>query len=91
MNAFNWKMTLTATALSLAATGLATTALADARDPAEKAGYEAAVRSASEANANGRAYTPVIEGRNAYVDERPAAPLEPYIRQSIEMNQRSAR
>lgn len=63
MTTFNWKMTLAATVLSLSAAGLVNTALADGRDPAEKAGYDAALRSASEARATGGAGAPVIEGQ----------------------------
>ncbi len=91
MNAFNWKMICTAAVLSLSAAGLVNSALADGRDPAEKAGYDAAVRSASEATANGRAYAPVIEGRNAYVQQPSTMNVEPYIQRQIEQNARSTR
>ncbi|WP_428031439.1 hypothetical protein [Ancylobacter sp.] len=91
MTAINWKMTFTAAILSLSAAGLVNTALADGRDPAEKAGYDAAVRSASEANANGRPAAPLIEGRNTYVQEPATQNVEPYIQRSIEQNARSTR
>lgn len=91
MTKFNWKMTLTATVLSLSAAGLVNTALAEGRDPVEKAGYDAAVRSASEARVNGGAGAPVIEGRNVYVQKPSTANVEPYIQRSIEQNARSTR
>lgn len=91
MTKFNWKMTLTATILSLSAAGLVNTALADGRDPVEKAGYDAAVRSSSEARTNGGATAPVVEGRNAYVSEPSTQNVEPYIQRQIEQNTRSTR
>lgn len=91
MTKFNWKMTLTATVLSLSAAGLVNSAFADGRDPVEKAGYEATVRSASEARANGGAGAPVIEGRNTYVQQPATQNVEPYIQRQIEQNARSTR
>ncbi|MPT24430.1 hypothetical protein [Ancylobacter polymorphus] len=91
MTKINWKMTLTAAVLSLSAAGLVNTALADGRDPAEKAGYDAAVRSSSEARANGGVAGPVIEGRNAYVQQPSTQNVEPYIQRQIEQNARSTR
>ncbi|MDQ0346082.1 hypothetical protein [Ancylobacter vacuolatus] len=91
MTKFNWKMTLTATVLSLSAAGLVNSASADGRDPVEKAGYEATVRSASEARANGGAGAPVIEGRNTYVQQPATQNVEPYIQRQIEQNARSTR
>ncbi|GLK70128.1 hypothetical protein KHC23_22275 [Ancylobacter dichloromethanicus] len=91
MRAINWKMIFAATVLSLSAAGFANTALAEGRDPVEKAGYEATIRSASEANANGRTGAPLIEGRNAYVQQPSTQNVEPYIQRSIEQNARSTR
>ncbi|TCK28127.1 hypothetical protein EV667_2123 [Ancylobacter aquaticus] len=91
MTAINWKMTLTAAVLSLSAAGLVNTALAEGRDPVEKAGYDAAVRSASEARANGGAGAPVIEGRNTYIQQPSTQNVEPYIQRQIEQNARSTR
>ena len=91
MTTFNWKLTLTAAVLSLSAAGLVNSAMAEGRDPVEKAGYESALRSASEARANGGAGAPVIEGRNAYVQQPSTQNVEPYIQRSIEQNARSTR
>lgn len=91
MNAFNWKMLFTATILSLSAAGLVNSALADGRDAQEKAGYDAAVRSASEARADGSYNARVVEGRNAYVGTPSTQNVEPYIQRSIEQNARSTR
>ncbi|MBS9478482.1 hypothetical protein [Ancylobacter radicis] len=91
MNAFNWKMTVTATILSLVAAGVANTALAEGARSAEKTGYEAAARGASEPKAAGQPGAPLVEGRNASVNVPPAPPLETYIRRSIEMDKRSNR
>ena len=91
MNTFNWKMLFTATILSVSAAGLVNSALADGRDPAEKAGHESAVRSANEARATGSVAAPIVEGRNAYVGTSSTMNVEPYIQRSIEQNARSTR
>ncbi|MFT0861835.1 hypothetical protein [Ancylobacter sp. G4_0304] len=87
MSVFNWKTTLTATALSLAAAGLTTTALANAPAYVPGTGYEAS-RTTSGATASAPR-APGYQGRNAYVNERPTFQLETYIRRQIEMDKRS--
>lgn len=96
MTFINWKMNLAGAILSLSAAGIANTALigtalAEGRDPAEKAGYEAALRSAGEAAPHLGYRAQVIEGRNAYVQAPSTMNVEPYIQRSIEQNARSTR
>lgn len=87
MSNFNWKMTLTATVLSLVAAGIANTALASGQASGSNTGYEVTRTQRSAQTSMPRA--PVVEGRNAYVNEGRSAQLETYIIRQIEKDKRS--
>lgn len=87
MSTVNWKMTLTATVLSLAAAGIANTALASGQASAPATGYEAGRTPPGSTLSTPRA--PIVEGRNAYVNERGPAQLETYIIRQIEKDKRA--
>lgn len=89
MSNFSWKMTLTATVLSLVAAGIANTALASGQASGSNTGYEVTRTAPGAQTSMPRA--PIVEGRNVYVDERPPVQIEAYIRRSIEMDKRSSR
>lgn len=87
MSRFNWKMTITATVLSLAAAGIATTALASGQASGSSTGYGATRTVPGAQTSAPRA--PVVEGRNAYVNEGWSPQLETYIIRQIEKDKRS--